>query len=248
MFDPFQHLAAAKLLTQTTSWYTPVEPAATNPLPPSSSTHGPALRSAIHLAKLAPKATLTTSTAATAKSPRFYLLALVDPSHETGPIMCRYATWGSYRPEEDAEVSHSASGATFLPDCKIAPSVISLDCAQAAFQRWLKDQAKEIHAKSKPGPPFHISPEFWSSNTVQALLSLSFCSSGGIDSPDDLQAGRIMPMSFLLSIVEATPDGYPRVPSHGLPLSKLCQLLLNIIFMLHLPGRDSELYPWLGPL
>jgi len=52
---------------------------------------------------------------------------------------------------------------------------------------------------------------------------------------------------FLLSIGESAEPGVPKIPSDGIALQRLCQLLLNMIFILHLPGRDSELYPWLGP-
>jgi len=163
----------------------------------------------------------------------------------------RYATWGSYRLEEDAGILHSASGTPFTADCKLAPGVISLEYAQAllptlgkpttssqvkAFIRWAKDQVQEIHTKSKPGPPCHFHPDFWCANNVQALLSLSFCSGVFLESKDDLSAGRLFPVSFLLSIGESAEPGVPKIPSDGIARQRLCQLLLNMVFILHLPG------------
>jgi len=176
--------------------------------------------------------------------------------------MRHYATWGSYRLEEDADIIHPASSTPFSADCKLAPGVISLEYTQAllpmlgkptpssqvkAFIRWAKDQVQEIHTKSKPGPPCHFHPDFWCANNVQALLSLSFCSGVFLESKDDLLAGRLFPVSFLLSIGESAEPGVPKIPSDGIALQRLCQLLLNMVFILHLPGRDSELCPWLGP-
>jgi len=128
---------------------------------------------AVHLTKPSSKpkpASLTVD-----KSPRFSLVALLNAGHETGSLMRRYATWGSYRLEEDADIIHSASGTPFSADCKLAPGVISLEYAQAllpmlgkpttssqakAFIRWAEDQVQEIHTKSKPGPPCHFHPDF----------------------------------------------------------------------------------------
>ena len=111
----------------------------------------PALHAAIHLTKPATKpkpASITVD-----KSPRFSLAALLDARHETGSLMRQYATWRSYRLEEDADILHSASGTPFTADCKLAPGVISLEYAQAllstlgkpttssqvkAFIRWAK--------------------------------------------------------------------------------------------------------------
>ena len=249
--DPFLHLSLPPTAAAT-KWFTPVERAAATPLPSSahsSGSTGPTLRVAIHLAKPASKpkpASLTVD-----KSPRFSLAALLDAGHETGSLVRRYATWGSYRLEEDAGILHSASGTPFTADCKLAPGVISLEYAQAllptlgkpttssqvkAFIRWAKDQVQEIHTKSKPGPPCHFHPDFWCANNVQALLSLSFCSGVFLESKDDLSAGRLFPVSFLLSIGESAEPGVPKIPSDGIARQRLCQLLLNMVFILHLPG------------
>jgi len=257
-FDRFLHLSLP-LTAVTTKWFTPVERAAATPLPStthSSGSMGPALRTAAHLAKHSSKpkpASLTVD-----KSPHFSLVALLDAGHKTGSLMRRYATWGSYRLEEDADIIHSASGTPFSADCKLAPGVISLECAQAllpmlgkpatstqvkAFLCWAKDQVQEIHTKSKPGPPCHFHSNFWCANNVQALLSLSFCSGVFLESKDDLSVGHLFPVSFLLSIGEHADLGVPKIPSDGIAPQHLCQHLLNVVFILHLPGRDSKLHP-----
>jgi len=189
------------------------------------------LRAAIHLAKPASKTKQVSITVD--KSPRFSLPALLDAGHEMGSIMRRYATWGSCRLEDDADIFHSASGTPFAADCKLAPGVISLECAQAllptlgkpasstqvkAFIRWAKDQVQEIHTKSKQGPPCNVHPDFWCANNVQALLSLSFCSGVFLEAKDDLSAGRLFPVSFLLSIGESAEPGVPKIPADGISL------------------------------
>jgi len=261
-FDPFFHLSLPPTAA-VTQWITPVERAAATPMPSSahsSGSTGPALRAAIHLAKPASKPKLVSLTAG--KSPHFSLAALLDAGHETGSLMRSYATWGSYPLEEDADILHWASSTPFAADSKLAPEVISLEHAQAllptlgkpatstqvkGFIRWAKDQVQEIHTKSKPGPPCHFHLDLCCANNAQALLSLSFCSGVFLESKDDLSAGRLFPVSFLLSIGESAEPGVPKIPADSIALQRLCQLLLNMIFILHLPGQDSELYPWLGP-
>lgn len=89
---------------------------------------------------------------------------------------------------------------------------------------------------------------FWQeSNTIQALLSVSFHSGSVIEQPDDLTAGQLTPYHLPLTVGVSSDTKHPVIPHTGFDSATLGQMILNLHFLLHLLSRDSALYQFLGP-